>query len=129
MKLAAVNHIAIICSDYARSKAFYIDVLGLTLEQEVYRAARDSWKCDLAVNGEYQIELFSFPEPPPRPNAPEAAGLRHLAFTVDDLDACIAELESKGVPVEPVREDETRGHKRFTFIKDPDGLPLEFCER
>lgn len=129
MDLTAVHHIAVICSDYQRSKAFYIDVLGLELLQEVYRADRDSWKADLAVAGHYQIELFSFPNPPPRPSQPEAQGLRHLAFAVADLDACITELIHKGVEVEPVRQDETRGYKRFTFFKDPDGLPLELCER
>lgn len=122
--LNAVHHIAIICSDYERSKQFYTEVLGLTIIQEVYRAERRSYKLDLAVNGLYQIELFSFPDPPKRPSRPEAAGLRHLAFSVDNLDEAVADLEAKGVELEPIRIDELTG-KRFTFFADPDGLPLE----
>ncbi|GAB3567782.1 VOC family protein [Spirosoma luteolum] len=122
--LQAIHHIAIICTDYARSKRFYTDVLGLTIVQETYRAERQSYKLDLAVNGLYQIELFSFPDPPARPSRPEAAGLRHLAFAVTDLDAAIARLRAQGVDTEPVRIDELTG-RRFTFFADPDGLPLE----
>ncbi len=122
--LEAIHHVAIICSDYERAKQFYTDVLGLTIVQETYRAERQSYKLDLAVNGQYQIELFSFPNPPPRPSRPEALGLRHLAFAVADLDAAIADLTGKGIDTEPVRVDELTG-KRFTFFADPDGLPLE----
>ncbi|TCC99875.1 SMU1112c/YaeR family gloxylase I-like metalloprotein [Pedobacter psychroterrae] len=122
-----IHHIAIICKDYVISKAFYTDVLGLEIIREVYRAERKSYKLDLAVNGNYIIELFSFPDPPDRPSRPEAAGLRHLAFDVDDLDKVIAELAEKQVTAEPVRTDEFTG-KRFTFIADPDQLPIEFYE-
>lgn len=122
--LEAIHHVAIICSDYERAKQFYTDVLGLTIVQETYRAERQSYKLDLAVNGQYQIELFSFPNPPPRPSRPEALGLRHLAFAVADLDAAVADLNRKGVDTEPIRTDELTG-KRFTFFADPDGLPLE----
>ena len=122
--LQAVHHVAIICADYERSKQFYTETLGLTIVQETYRAERQSYKLDLAVNGQYQIELFSFPNSPARPSKPEALGLRHLAFAVTDIDAAIADLNRKGVDTEPVRVDELTG-KRFTFFADPDGLPLE----
>lgn len=125
--LKAVNHIAIICSDYDRSKKFYTDTLGFTIVREVYRAERQSYKLDLALNGTYLIELFSFPNPPLRPSRPEAVGLRHLAFTVDDLGAAITELNQQGIETEPIRVDEFTG-KRFTFFADPDGLPLELYE-
>lgn len=125
--LKAVHHIAVIASDYGRSKDFYTRVLGLEVLQEVYRAARDSWKLDLALDGRYVMELFSFPDPPARVSRPEAAGLRHLAFAVEDLDRCIAELERNGVICEPVRTDEYTG-RRFTFFEDPDKLPLELYE-
>lgn len=124
--MRAIHHIAIIGSDYARSRHFYVEVLGLPVIAEVFRAERDSWKCDLdAGNG--QIELFSFPSPPPRPSRPEACGLRHLAFTVDDLDAEVARLAGHGIVAEPVRVDPYTA-KRFTFFADPDGLPLELYE-
>ena len=125
--LRAIHHAAIICSDYERSKAFYTDVLGLRVIAENYRAARQSWKLDLALPGGGQIELFSFPGAPPRPTTPEAQGLRHLAFAVDDLDAACARLDRLGVTVEPVRVDDNTG-RRFTFFPDPDGLPLELYE-
>jgi glyoxylase I family protein len=128
MLLNKVHHIAIICGDYAVSKRFYTEILGLTPVREVYREARDSWKLDLALGAQYIIELFSFPDPPARPSRPEAVGLRHLAFEVDDLDRVVAHLESQGVAVEPIRVDEFTD-KRFTFIADPDGLPLEFYEK
>lgn len=123
-----VHHIAIICSNYEVSKAFYTEVLGFTVIREVYRAERLSYKLDLAVNGVYAIELFSFPEPVKRPSRPEAAGLRHLAFEVDDLELIIGMMENKGVVAEPIRIDEFTG-KRFTFITDPDQLPIEFYEK
>lgn len=126
--LKGIHHIAIICSDYERSKAFYTDILGLEIVREVYREERQSYKLDLAVAGQYRIELFSFPNPPARPTEPEARGLRHLAFEVEDVDACISVLKKKGVDVQPVRLDEYTGH-RFTFFEDPDGLPLELYER
>lgn len=127
MPIRAFHHVAIIASDYARSKAFYVDVLGFPVVAENYRTARDSWKLDLAVPGGGQIELFSFPAPPPRPSRPEACGLRHLAFAVTDLDAEVARLTAHGVAVEPIRVDELTD-RRFTFFADPDGLPLELYE-
>lgn len=126
--LTGIHHIAIIASDYARSKQFYCDILGFGLQSEVYRKARGSWKGDLALNGQYVIELFSFPSPPLRPSRPEACGLRHLAFAVDNIDKAIATLTARGVNCEPVRIDEFTG-KRFTFFSDPDGLPLELYQR
>jgi glyoxylase I family protein len=125
--LNRIHHVAIICSDYNRSKDFYVNVLGLTIVAEAYRAERKSYKLDLAVNGLYQIELFSFEQTTERPSRPEARGLRHLAFAVDNLDEEIDRLQSKGVVTEPIRIDEFTG-KRFTFFSDPDGLPLELYE-
>jgi glyoxylase I family protein len=127
MMLNKIHHIAIICSDYERSKNFYVNVLGLEVLQEVYRAERKSYKLDLSVGGVYQIELFSFENPPERPSRPESAGLRHLAFEVDDIAAVAAELGSKGVLTEAIRIDEYTG-KQFTFFSDPDGLPLELYQ-
>lgn len=126
--LTSIHHIAIICSDYHRSKQFYTEVLGLQVVREVYREERQSYKLDLALNGHYVIELFSFPSTPPRVSQPEAAGLRHLAFAVDDVEAVISHLASHNVVAEPIRTDEFTG-KRFTFISDPDGLPIEFYEQ
>ncbi|GGD44139.1 SMU1112c/YaeR family gloxylase I-like metalloprotein [Pseudoxanthomonas indica] len=127
MKISGLHHVAIIASDYARSKRFYVEVLGLQVIAEVYREARDSWKLDLRVDDTTQIELFSFPSPPSRVSRPEAAGLRHLAFRVDDVDLAVAHLEHNGVACEPIRIDEYTG-KRFTFFADPDDLPLELYE-
>jgi glyoxylase I family protein len=127
LPLLGLHHVALICSDYTASKRFYTEVLGLEIVAETYRAARNSHKLDLAVNGQYVLELFSFPSPPPRPSYPEAAGLRHLAFAVPDVAAAIQHMEAHGVPCEPVRVDELTG-RRFTFFSDPDGLPLEFYE-
>ena len=126
--LKRVHHIAIIATDYAKSKAFYCDILGFTLQGEFYRAERDSWKGDLALNGEYVIELFSFPFPPARPSRPEACGLRHLAFSVDDVDAAVAHLEAHGVACAGVPIDRFSGN-RLTFFNDPDGLPLELYQQ
>lgn len=127
MKLSKVHHIAIICSDYKKSKFFYTNILGLEVIQEVYRKERKSYKLDLALNGNYVVELFSFPDPPKRPSRPEAVGLRHLAFATPDLDACISELSKHQIESEPIRIDEHTG-RRFTFIADPDDLPIEFYE-
>ncbi|WP_160285400.1 SMU1112c/YaeR family gloxylase I-like metalloprotein [Pseudomonas knackmussii] len=127
MKLHSVHHVALICSDYPRSKRFYSEILGLRIVAETYRAARDSWKLDLAL-GDVQLELFTFPGAPSRPSYPEAQGLRHLAFAVDDLESAVAGLEGHGVRCEPIRLDELTG-KRFTFFADPDDLPLELYER
>ena len=128
LQLNRVHHIAIIASDYARSRDFYTRVLGFNILKETYRQERDSYKLDLALHNDYVIELFSFPSPPPRVSRPEATGLRHLAFEVDDLDATVAHLDTHAVVSEPIRIDEFTG-KRFTFIADPDGLPLEFYEK
>lgn len=128
LKLNRVHHIAIICSDYQKSKQFYSEVLGLTIKQEVFREARNSYKLDLEVAGQYQIELFSFPDPPPRPSRPEAAGLRHLAFEVDNVGEATLHIQSHGIAIEHIRVDEFTG-KRFTFFADPDGLPIEFYEK
>ena len=125
--LNGFHHVAIICSDYPRSKQFYTEILGFSVIAENYREARDSYKCDLALADGSQIELFSFPSAPTRPSRPEAQGLRHLAFKVDDLDAAIRKLTDKGVECEPIRVDEYTD-KRFTFFRDPDGLPLELYE-
>ena len=127
LKINQIHHIAIIWSDYQISKQFYTNVLGFEVEREVFREARNSWKLDLKIAGKYQIELFSFPSPTPRPSRPEAAGLRHLAFEVNDLNEAILFLSAKNVQTEPIRVDEFTG-KRFTFFADPDGLPLELYE-
>ena len=122
-----IHHVAVIASDYEVSKRFYTEALGFPVIAEHFRAERGSWKLDLALPGGTQLELFSFPGSPPRPGYPEACGLRHLAFAVADVEAAKARLEEKGIAVEPVRVDETNG-RRFTFFKDPDGLPLEIYE-
>lgn len=125
--LLGLHHAAIICSDYSRSRAFYVDLLGLAVLAENHRAERDSWKLDLALADGGQIELFSFPAPPPRPSRPEAQGLRHLAFRVRDVAEAKDWLETAGVEVEPIRIDPYTG-RAFTFFKDPDDLPLELYE-
>ncbi|KJD35361.1 hypothetical protein PW52_09655 [Tamlana sedimentorum] len=127
MKIKHLHHIAIICSNYQVSKAFYIEILGLTVINEIYREARQSYKLDLALNNQYLIELFSFPNPPKRPSRPEATGLRHLAFGVENIEKETIYLESKNIPVEPIRIDEITG-KKFTFFSDPDNLPIEIYE-
>jgi glyoxylase I family protein len=128
IKINQIHHIAIICSDYERSKKFYTEVLGFSVAGEYYRAERNSYKLDLKLGDHYVIELFSFPNPPKRPSRPEAQGLRHLAFEVNDIEAATAELKSKGVNCETIRIDEFT-NKRFTFFSDPDDLPLELYER
>jgi glyoxylase I family protein len=125
--LQRIHHAAIICANYEVSKRFYTEVLGLKVLAENYREARKSYKLDLSLPDGSQIELFSFPDPPCRPSYPEARGLRHLAFEVDDVVRSKAELESKGVVVEPIRTDEYT-NRRFVFFADPDGLPLELYE-
>ncbi|MEO5594051.1 MAG: VOC family protein [Chitinophagaceae bacterium] len=128
LKLNKVHHIAVICSNYTVSKNFYTEILDLEIIKETFRAERQSYKLDLKVNDTYQVELFSFPNPAPRPSRPEACGLRHLAFEVDNIDDTINVLNSRGVITETVRTDEITG-KRFTFFADPDGLPIELYER
>jgi glyoxylase I family protein len=127
MILKKIHHIAVICSNYEVSKDFYVRILGLTPIREVYREERDSYKLDLEVNGQYQIELFSFPNPPARVNYPEAAGLRHLAFEVDNIEEAVSHLTVNGVTVEEIRIDEWT-EKKFTFFADPDRLPIELYE-
>lgn len=127
MKLLGIHHVAIICSDYTRSRHFYVQVLGLTVLAENYRAERDSWKLDLALPDGSQLELFSFPNPPPRPSRPEAQGLRHIAFKVTDIEAQVGYLCAQDIAVEPIRVDEFTGMK-YTFFQDPDGLPIELYQ-
>ena len=127
MKLIKIHHVALIVSDYKRSLRFYTDVLGLKVLSEHYRASRQSYKTDLALGDDYVLELFSFPKPPARVTNPEAAGLRHLSFLVENLDAAKEELESRGIPHEEVRIDEFT-QKRFFFLTVPDGLPIEIYE-
>jgi len=125
--LKRIHHAAIICADYAISKRFYTECLGLRVVGEHFREVRRSWKLDLALPDGSQIELFSFPDAPPRPSWPEAQGLRHLAFAVDDVAACQQRLQAMGIAVEDVRVDGHTG-RRFVFFADPDGLPLELYE-
>ncbi len=127
LKLNSIHHLAIICSDYQVSKHFYTEILGLKILNEVFRADRDSYKLDLLVNSRYQIELFSFSNPPERVSRPEARGLRHFAFEVDNLLESVNELNTMGVITEKIRTDEYTG-KKFVFFSDPDGLPIELYE-
>lgn len=122
-----LHHIAIICSDYQKSKEFYTEVLGFSILREVYREERDSYKLDLLLHGHYVIELFSFPNPPKRASYPEATGLRHIAFSVDDIEAVKLHLELLNIDVEPIRIDDYT-KRLYTFIQDPDGLPIEIYE-
>ena len=125
--IKGTHHTALIVSDYERSKAFYVDILGLTVVCETYRAERNSWKLDLALPDGTQIELFTFPDAPARPSYPEAQGLRHFAFRVGDVGEAVQSLEVRGVSCEPIRIDALTG-KAFTFFADPDGLPLELYQ-
>ncbi|MEG3880910.1 VOC family protein [Microcoleus sp. herbarium7] len=128
MKIKAIHHVAIICSDYAASKKFYVEVLECSIIKETFRTERNSYKLDLQIgNGGAMIELFSFPDPPARVSNPEACGLRHLAFAVEDIEAAVAYLKSQQVEVEEIRIDEIT-EKRFAFFRDPDNLPLEIYE-
>ncbi|BAY76792.1 glyoxalase/bleomycin resistance protein/dioxygenase [Nostoc linckia NIES-25] len=127
MKTSGIHHVAIICSNYHRSKKFYVETLGFAIIAETFRAERNSYKLDLQVGENAQIELFSFPNPPQRFSSPEACGLRHLAFKVDDIEQTVNYLKSQGVATENIRIDELTG-KKFTFFKDPDNLPLEIYE-
>ena len=127
MQLSVIHHIAIIVSDYARSKDFYVNKLGFTVIRENFRPEKNDWKLDLRVNGTTELEIFGVSNPPKRVTRPEAAGLRHLAFYTEDIDKTAAELKGMGIEVEPIRVDEFTG-TRFTFFADPDGLPLELHE-
>lgn len=128
MILNKIHHVAIICSNYKKSKDFYTNVLNLKVVKETYREERDSYKLDLAIGEDYQIELFSFKDVPQRLSYPEACGLRHLAFEVDNVEKVVEELKVKGVEVEKIRIDEITG-KKFTFFADPDNLPIEIYEK
>ncbi len=127
MNIKKIHHVAIICADYARSKKFYTEILGFEVIKETFRAERNSYKLDLKIGETDQIELFSFPNPPLRPTMPEACGLRHLAFSVENLEETVKTLQSRGVETEPIRLDEIT-NKKFTFFRDPDDLPLEIYE-
>ncbi len=127
METIGIHHVAIICSNYEKSKKFYVEVLGFSIIQETFREERKSYKLDLRVGRSDQIELFSFPNPPQRLSRPEGCGLRHLAFAVKNIDEAVYYLQNQGVQVEDIRLDEITG-KRFTFFSDPDGLPLEIYE-
>ena len=127
MQLSVIHHIAIIVSDYARSKDFYVNKLGFTVIRENFRPEKNDWKLDLRVNGTTELEIFGVSNPPKRVTRPEAAGLRHLAFYTEDIEKTVAELKRMGIEVEPIRMDEFTG-TRFTFFADPDGLPLELHE-
>lgn len=128
LNIKKIHHVAIIASNYEKSKYFYTEILGFKILKETYRAKRDSYKLDLMIDGEYQIELFSFVNPPKRLTNPEATGLRHLAFEVENIEASVKYLKEKNIEVEPVRVDEIT-NKKFTFFKDPDNLPLELYEK
>ena len=128
LSLNGVHHIAIICTNYEISKHFYTQILGFTIDQEIYRQERDSYKLDLSLNGRYIIELFSFPSPAVRASRPEATGLRHLAFSVENISEAKKHLETHGLKCEEIRIDESTG-KQFFFFPDPDGLPLELYQK
>jgi glyoxylase I family protein len=127
MKIERLHHIAIICSDYEKSKQFYTEVLGFEIMNEVFRADRNSYKLDLSLNGQYMIELFSFPNPPQRITQPEATGLRHISFGVANVESAMEYLKSKNIATEQIRIDEYT-HRKFTFFSDPDNLPIEIYE-
>ena len=127
MNLSAIHHIAIIVSDYPRSKDFYVNKLGFSVIRENYRPDKGDWKLDLRINDDTELEIFGVANPPARVTRPKAAGLRHLAFRVENIEKTAAELEALGIPVEPIRMDAYSGRK-FTFFADPDGLPLELHE-
>ncbi len=128
MKITAIHHIAIITTNYEVSKAFYTNVLGFTILAEMYREERQSYKLDLALNGLYQIELFSFPDAKERASYPEAKGLRHLAFAVSNINEAFLHLQNHHVTLQPIRVDEFT-NKKFFFFFDPDGQPLEMYEQ
>lgn len=127
MKIERLHHIAIICSDYDRSKKFYTQILGFKMEKEIYRSERQSYKLNLSLNGQYFIELFSFPNPPARLTMPESTGLRHISFGVKDIDSSVEFLNANHVSTEPIRIDEFT-EKKYTFFSDPDQLPIEIYE-
>ena len=127
LEIVKLHHVAIICSNYQKSKQFYTEVLGFEIEQEIYRADRKSYKLDLSLNGQYLIELFSFPETPQRPTRPEATGLRHISFAVKNIENAVDYFNSINIITEQIRIDE-HTNRKFTFLKDPDNLPIEIYE-
>ena len=127
MNLSKVHHIAIIVSDYEAAKDFYVNKLGFSVIRENYRSERKDWKLDLRVNEHTELEIFAEENPPKRVNRPEACGLRHLAFCVDNVEQTMNELAEAGIECEPIRVDSYTG-KKMTFFHDPDGLPLELHE-
>jgi glyoxylase I family protein len=127
IRIKHIHHVAILTDNYELSKKFYTEILGFEIIAETYRAERNSYKLDLAINGTYQIELFSFPDYRERGSYPESKGLRHLAFAVDDVETSAAFLKSKNVEVQEVRVDELTG-KKFVFFMDPNGQPLELYD-
>lgn len=127
LNLKGIHHIAVICSDYERSKYFYTEILGLKIIREVFREERNSYKLDLQLDGQYILELFSFPAPPKRPSHPESCGLRHLAFEVADVSAAVNTLKQHHITCEPIRVD-PHTDRKFTFFSDPDDLPIELYE-
>ena len=126
MKLEQIHHVAIIASDYQKSREFYVEKLGFEVVREVYRAERNDHILNLKL-GDTEIELFGMPNPPARVTNPEACGLRHLAFRVADMDEAVAWLRGLGIETEPVRVDPYT-QTRMTFFRDPDDLPLELHE-
>ncbi|OHD17661.1 MAG: hypothetical protein A2086_11205 [Spirochaetes bacterium GWD1_27_9] len=128
MNLNSLHHVAIICSDYQKSKNFYTNILGFSIINEIFRAERNSYKLDLALEGKYILEIFSFPNPPKRVSQPEACGLRHLCFEVDDIEKTVEELKKNNIFVEQIRIDQ-QTNKKYTFFNDPDNLPLELYEK
>lgn len=126
MKLDAIHHVAIIVSDYEKAKDFYVNKLGFSVIRENYRQERDDYKLDLKL-GDCELEIFGIKDSPARPSYPEACGLRHLAFRVEEIETVIRELNEMGIETEPVRVDAFTG-KKMTFFRDPDGLPLELHE-
>jgi glyoxylase I family protein len=127
MNILAIHHVAILTDDYEKSRYFYTELLGFAIIKETYREDRKSYKLDLAINGQYQIELFSFPDYKERASFPEAKGLRHLAFAVNNIEEAVTELGAKGIATHGIRTDEIT-NKRFCFFYDPNGQPLELYE-
>ncbi len=127
LEIVKLHHVAIICSNYQKSKQFYTEVLGFEIAQEIYREDRKSYKLDLSLNGQYLIELFSFPEPPQRITRPEATGLRHISFAVKNIENAVEYFNSININTEQIRIDE-HTNRKFTFLKDPDNLPIEIYE-
>ena len=127
MNLSAIHHVAFIVSDYEASRDFYVTKLGLEVIRENYRPQKQDWKLDLRINETTELEVFAPKNPPARPSYPEACGLRHLAFAVQDIEQTVADLLARGIDCEPIRTDEFTGEK-MTFFFDPDRLPLELHE-